>query len=272
VTDSMYEMNRTSEDAYSRQGGGPGTGAMFSVLGEWRSCKEPFCPVEEKNQRVLEVGFGRGKLLGELSAQGHCVVGVDIARGSVNEFLRDYETRAAREGYVVPLLLDVSHDRIPFVDNFFDYAYCTETYEHLTNPYHATAEVKRVLKHGGKFCVSHPKPEETLGYLAGMHAQVYPWWLMKKSFARFMMQMYFAQLAYEENGTTAWYVYRNIKEVPDGYRMINPFVMGWGNYKPEETYPPEVMGEVDCSKEGEEAKKEFGQQGGMRTHPEAYTF
>jgi len=268
----MYEMNRTSEDAYSRQGGGPGTGAMFSVLGEWRSCKEPFCPVEEKNQRVLEVGFGRGKLLGELSAQGHCVVGVDIARGSVNEFLRDYETRAAREGYVVPLLLDVSHDRIPFVDDFFDYAYCTETYEHLTNPYHATAEVKRVLKHGGKFCVSHPKPEETLGYLAGMHAQVYPWWLMKKSFARFMMQMYFAQLAYEENGTTAWYVYRNIKEVPDGYRMINPFVMGWGNYKPEETYPPEVMGEVDCSKEGEEAKKEFGQQGGMRTHPEAYTF
>ncbi len=45
---------------------------------------------------------------------------------------------------------------LPFPDNTFDCIFCFETIEHVTNPFTAVAEMKRVLKPGGLLIGSTP--------------------------------------------------------------------------------------------------------------------
>ena len=118
-------------------------------------------------------------------------------------------------------------------DDVIDWAYCLETPEHLANPYFAFAEVKRVLKHGGKFVLAFPRPESNLGYGGGKHPQVYPGFLQKDSFERFMMQLYFKKIQRDVHGDSAWYLYENIKEGED---FFDTFFMIKGNYTEDKLY------------------------------------
>jgi len=237
-------IDRTAKQVYENEGPGIGSDADYSVLGKGRGGK-PFCPIEGKNRRIIEIGFGKGFVLKELSARGHFVAGIDICPGSTHHYLKELDVWEVREGHAIPLVLDASHERIPFIEDFFDYAFCTETIEHLSNPYHMVSEVKRVLKHGGWFCLSYPHADETRGYGVGMHAVIYPEFLAEKNFERFMMQAYFARLNKEQNGGTVWYLYENVKELPNGKKPVSPFEVGKGNFDPVEIYPPEVRKGVE---------------------------
>jgi hypothetical protein len=67
---------------------------------------------------------------------GHACVGIDISSGGTWEFLEEENKNAT--GLAITLQMDLSHERIPFVENYFHFAFCTETIEHLSNPYTLT--------------------------------------------------------------------------------------------------------------------------------------
>ena len=75
-------------------------------------------------------------------------------------------------------------------------------------------------------------PEDNLGYGGGEHAHIYPGFLRRDSFERFMKQLYFKQVARVENGSSAWYVFRNYK----GDGVVDAFSIVSGNYTEEELF------------------------------------
>lgn len=219
MNDSAHDMKRTnatSDVCYAHQG--PGVGTSADAL----RYMENLCAARvSANVHCLDVGFGKGYLIDALIKRRveriHCV---DIADASLNEF------HAANAPSVRMHLLDCSHQPLPIDDDSVDFAFCTETIEHLSDPFFMVAHVKRVLKHGAYFTLSFPMPEDNLGYGGGQHAHIYPGFLQRASFEMFMRQMFFTQVARTENGSSAWYVFRNYK----GEGVIDAFEIVSGNY------------------------------------------
>jgi ubiquinone/menaquinone biosynthesis C-methylase UbiE len=222
-SDMCKKINSTSHVCYMHQD--PGVGAGADALARFEKYIGHAVPAE---QTYLDVGFGDGRLVNALldTANAAQVYAADIADACRTLPLR-------KHARVCAMFLDVSHykmDKVP--DDSVDVAFCTETIEHLSNPYHAVADIKRAVKHGGYFVLSFPMPENNLGYGGGQHAHVYPGFLLRESFERFMMQMYFAKCSREENGASAWYVFKNYK----GPGMVDTFEVIAGNYNEEELY------------------------------------
>ena len=215
---TLKKINCTAKETYKFQGAGIGTG-------EEASKRYP----PDKDAFVLDIGFGDCKLVKNIEQYTHHIFGIDIAEASIEKANKEGLTQR----FFVPLNLDVSHDKIPFVDNFFDYVYCLETMEHLSNPFFVVAEIKRVLKHNGKFIITFPMPEKNLGYEGGQHAHVYPGFLQRESFKQFMMQLYFKCFEHIENGDTSWNVYINKKE---GDMVFDAFHIITDNATKEELY------------------------------------
>ena len=136
--------------------------------------------------------------------------------------------------------LDVSHERIQCTPNTFDFAFCTESVEHFSNPYFAFANVKKALKHGGVFVVAFPMPEDNgwasgvpdHGFGSGEHAHVYPGLLLRDSFNLFMRQLYFQEIQGWDNGSTHWSIWANFKHETN----VDVFAMGSGNYTEEQLF------------------------------------
>lgn len=192
-----------------------------------------------KGLRTLEIGFGQGELVRYLLENNNRVYGVDVGLASTEGAIQD--------GFIDKaclLYLDASRERLPFIDNFFDMTFMLETIEHLSSPIHAVFEIKRVLKHGGKFIISFP-PYEHADYKSGSHAHVYPGFLAREPFERFMMQLYFKQLKRMNiHGGTIAYLFENIKDaVSEGARVRNEaesqpniFRVVANNYTQDELY------------------------------------
>lgn len=197
-------MNDSVHDIYSDyHGAGKGAGLL---------------PLHE-NGRVLEIGFGNGRLLQALRDKGNDVYGIDVSQGLVEG------ARAA--GFQNVDLLDVSEEPLPYDGDFFDAIYCYEVFEHLANPYRLFYEIRRTLKVNHRLFFSVPTQEIDMGYGVNRHTFVYPGLLEKKNLERFMMQMYFAvELCLEpepgENLTGRNYILRNMKsdERPDVMEVI----------------------------------------------------
>lgn len=65
----------------------------------------------------------------------------------------------------------------------FDTAFCLETLEHLTNPYHCLAEMKKLVKEGGDIIISIPHANVT-------HNYIYPALMIDpNNFAQFLGQL-----------------------------------------------------------------------------------
>ena len=215
-------------DAYKSEG--PGIGAGAGVI-DWVDKNTAF--VWTAGQHCLEIGCGQGEFVANLAAKGLQVTALDIAEASIEETWNKVRAKGGIDpARVSAHCMDVSHQPLPLSDDVVDIAACTETIEHLSNPYYMFAETKRVLKHGGFFVLAFPMPEDNLGYGGGMHAHVYPGFLTKESFERFCMQMYFKLVTRKQNGSSAWYFLRNYK----GEGMVDPFAMIAGNYTEEQLY------------------------------------
>lgn len=66
---------------------------------------------------------------------------------------------------------------------YFDIAFCLETLEHLSNPYHCLEQIKKIVKPGGTVVLSIPPPSV-------WHNTIYPGLLWpKESFLQFLGQM-----------------------------------------------------------------------------------
>jgi SAM-dependent methyltransferase len=97
--------------------------------------------------RVLDVGCRSGNLTKHY-CDGNEVVGVDIDRDAVELF----RSRLGLEAH----WLDIDHDPLPFPDAAFDVVVCTEVLEHVRFPSAGLAEMRRVLRPGGRIVGSVP--------------------------------------------------------------------------------------------------------------------
>ena len=97
--------------------------------------------------RCLDVGCGPGQTYAQLIRERQAeYVGVDVSEVAV-EMARANGLRAER-------IEDAS--TLPFEDNSFDVTICIEVLEHLFSPGGAAAEIRRVLRPGGRLIASTP--------------------------------------------------------------------------------------------------------------------
>lgn len=107
--------------------------------------------VEWQGARVLDLGCGFGGALVSLGAAGACCTGVDLD----GDRLRTCRVRLDLHG-VRARLLQADLRRLPFRDDAFDVAICTEVLEHLGERQRVVAELARVLRPRGTVYIAFP--------------------------------------------------------------------------------------------------------------------
>jgi len=122
---------------------------------------------------LLEIGCGRGEFAVWLAAAapGVRITGVDFS-GAAIRFARD---RASAAGQPVRFVV-ADAQSLPLPDNSFDWIVSCECLEHVPRPRAMAAEICRVLKPGGRFCLT------TENYLNGMLLGWFRSWLIGKPF------------------------------------------------------------------------------------------
>jgi len=151
-----------------------------------------------KGKNIIEFGYGSGDLLKYLETRGNKVTGVDCSSAN-------YYTAKSKGVQGSLLKLDVSKERLPFLDGDFDVVFAFEILEHLSDPIHFLNEAKRIAKEDAIFFISHPIPSKIEGYKFGRHAFNYPGLFEKENFDRFLMQMSFKFDKYLEDSYHAFY-------------------------------------------------------------------
>ncbi len=127
--------------------------------------------VPQARGRVLEIGMGTGRNLPFYDrSQITQLVGVDPAL----QMHRLAQRRSARAGIAVELV-GLSAERLPLPGDHFDTVVCTYTLCSIPDPLAALAEVRRVLKPGGRFlfCEHGRAPDPAL---ARWQARIQPCW------------------------------------------------------------------------------------------------
>jgi SAM-dependent methyltransferase len=98
-------------------------------------------------QRILEIGCGKGAILAHLQALGHRCTGIDI------------DPRALAQCHAEHPELTIglaSGDALPFEDGSFDLVVSLDVFEHIKDSDRHIAEVRRVLKGGGRYLLQTP--------------------------------------------------------------------------------------------------------------------
>ena len=98
--------------------------------------------------RVLEVGFGTGRNLAYYGAGVEELTGIDPLN---TEGARTVEERIARAPFPVERTVPTGDDRLPFEAGRFDCIVTTCTLCSIPDPGKALAEMRRVLKPGGRY-------------------------------------------------------------------------------------------------------------------------
>jgi ubiquinone/menaquinone biosynthesis C-methylase UbiE len=109
--------------------------------------------------RVLEVGCGRGGFANWLARQkpGFEITALDFSSSAI-EIAK--EAAAVQNSKVTFVVGDA--EALPFADGSFDLVISCECMEHVPHPPKMAQELARVLKPGGRFCLTTPS------YLNGM--------------------------------------------------------------------------------------------------------
>jgi ubiquinone/menaquinone biosynthesis C-methylase UbiE len=117
------------------------------------------CAQPKNNHRVLEIGFGNGKLMPLLlkAAPDLSVSGIDFSATMVEEAKQHLRDEIDRKKIEIKL---GTASAIPYPDNTFDSVCTINTIYFWENPLRDAGEVLRVLKPGGKVFIGiRPKAE-----------------------------------------------------------------------------------------------------------------
>jgi len=109
-------------------------------------------------RRIFEAGLGRlaGQELAVLDVGGRLQPYRPLLAARTKRYI-------AVDLLVTPLVnVGAAAEALPFPDERFDFVICTQVFEYLPDPALAVAEIKRVLRKGGRSF-----PECAIGFLAG---------------------------------------------------------------------------------------------------------
>jgi 2-polyprenyl-3-methyl-5-hydroxy-6-metoxy-1,4-benzoquinol methylase len=102
--------------------------------------------LSQNGKKLLDIGCGDGSFI--IKFEKCCMLfGVDISQKAVEK---------AKKAGISAFKVDVSCEKLPFNDEFFDIVYMGDVIEHLINPDHAVHEVGRVVKSKGFLVLSTP--------------------------------------------------------------------------------------------------------------------
>src|SRR5579862_3468943 len=113
---------------------------------------EPVAEIVSPDARVLDVGCGAGILLPLLAPLCHALVGLEVAAVFVEASRQVVQSRRLRNVEV----LAGSVDRMPFADNEFDVLVAVDVLHHVFHVPAGVAEMRRVLRPGGRLIVYEP--------------------------------------------------------------------------------------------------------------------
>jgi len=103
-------------------------------------------PFARQSLDVLDVGCGTGKILTDLTARGHRVVGLDFSDRAL--------TYCAGRG--AEMLVRGDAQRLPFADRSFDLIVALDILEHVPDDDAMASEILRVLRPGGHAILNVP--------------------------------------------------------------------------------------------------------------------
>jgi len=133
--------------------------AIWNIFVKSEKNKEDFLKlIEQKvfslsSKRILDVGCGKGGALIVASLKGAAGFGLEP---DINE-LNIARLRAAASGLNIDFHQGAG-EKMPFADNFFDLVIVNSVLEHVDNFRAVSAEISRVLKPGGFYCLNAPNP------------------------------------------------------------------------------------------------------------------
>jgi SAM-dependent methyltransferase len=116
---------------------------------------------------VVDLGCRTGALT-QHYAPGNAVTGVDVDREAL--------VRASERLGIETVWADVEEE-LPFADGTFDVVVAGELFEHLADPAAAVAEVRRILRSGGRLVGSVPNAfrlKSRIRFAAGRHPEPDP--------------------------------------------------------------------------------------------------
>lgn len=118
----------------------------------------------QRPAHLLDIGCGYGDMLGELAGPDILAVGVDINCNALAEAASEVQQAHFLLGEVT---------RLPFPDGSFDAVICSEVLEHMPHPPDLIAEIERVTRPEGVYCLT--VPNEWLTTLGRAMRGLRPW-------------------------------------------------------------------------------------------------
>jgi SAM-dependent methyltransferase len=144
--------------------------------------------------KILEIGCGRGAMLDHLRGAGHAVTGIDIDAAALSQ---------CQESYPGLSVFVASGDALPFADGSFDIVLSFDVFEHIKDSDRHLAQVRRVLKPGGRYVLQTPNkwtnipfellrqwkkyhsgPIESYRAVVEDHCALHNYWQLRRRFAR----------------------------------------------------------------------------------------
>ncbi|HWP61366.1 MAG TPA: class I SAM-dependent methyltransferase [Candidatus Paceibacterota bacterium] len=110
------------------------------------------CAALGKNEVALDVGCAAGTQVFKMAKLAKEAYGVDIAQNFIDAADRYKATQNISNAYFAC----APAEQLPYPDQHFDAVMCGEVLEHVFDADIALAEIKRVLKIGGRACISVP--------------------------------------------------------------------------------------------------------------------
>ena len=123
----------------------------FEVLSKTIIFQKLFKPINIKNRKVLEIGFGSGNLIKTLVNKGCRYYGMEISQSAVI-------TAKGKYKYQIEVSL-IEKNQIPYDDEFFDLIIMSHSLEHIKDEEKILEESKRTLKKDGLLIIGVPAPE-----------------------------------------------------------------------------------------------------------------
>ena len=98
----------------------------------------------QSQQKIIEIGCGKGFILRYLVEKGHNAIGIDIDPAAIKQCDNDLIIQEADVNY------------LPFKDNVFDIVLSFDVFEHIPETDCCLKEVRRILKPGGHYLLQTP--------------------------------------------------------------------------------------------------------------------